>query len=102
MPTLVRLADGSVVQLYKDGEALRAAYQAIEHAKRRICLEVYIWRSDDTGRAFTDLLIAKARQGVQVYAIYDSVGCFETDREMFRRLRRGGVMAQEFSPIRPW
>src|SRR5438045_2427138 len=71
VPHPVHLADGTRVQLYKDGEALRAAYQAIKHAKKRICLEVYIFANDDTGRAFAELLCEKAQQGVKVYCIYD-------------------------------
>src|SRR5688500_11026128 len=38
VPPPVRLADGTRLQLYKDGEALHAAYEAIKHAKKRICL----------------------------------------------------------------
>lgn len=101
-PPLVTLNDGSRIQLYKDGEALKAAYDAIKRARRRICLEVYIFADDATGRAFADLLIAKAKQGVRVYFIYDSFGCLGTDRDVFRRMQRAGVMAQEFNPIRPW
>jgi cardiolipin synthase len=102
VPDPAALADGSRVQLYKDGEALRAAYRAIESAQRRICLEVYIFHSDDTGRAFSELLCHKARQGVQVYVIYDSFGSAQSDRGMFRQMRRSGVHIQEFHPIRPW
>src|SRR5439155_5598824 len=74
IPRPVKLSDATMVQLYKDGEALRAAYQAIKSATRRICLEVYIFADDATGRAFADLLCEKARQGVAVYVIYDSFG----------------------------
>jgi cardiolipin synthase len=101
-PAPVHLADGSIVQLYKDGEALRAAYEAIRQAKRRILLEVYIFASDATGRAFADLLTAKAREGVRVFLMYDSFGCINYDRDMFRRMARNGVMVQEFNPVRPW
>jgi cardiolipin synthase A/B len=102
VPPPVKFADGSLVQLYKDGEALHAAYDAIKSAKRRICLEVYIFASDDTGRAFAELLAAKAQEGVFVYVIYDSVGCLHSDRRMFEDMRRAGVRLAEFHPIRPW
>ncbi len=101
-PQAVQLADGSLVQLYKDGEALRAAYDAIRAAKRLICLEVYIFAGDETGRAFADLLIEKAKAGVAVYFIYDSFGSIETDRSIFRRMKSAGVRIQQFNPIRPW
>src|SRR5437762_13306200 len=63
VPHPVHLADGTRVQLYKDGEALRAAFAAIKHAKKRICLEVYIFADDDTGHAFAELLCEKALAG---------------------------------------
>jgi cardiolipin synthase len=102
VPDPVTLDDGTTVQLYKDGEALHAAYRAIENAQRRICLEVYIFASDDTGCAFSDLLCRKASEGVKVYAIYDSIGSIGTDPSMFERMRRAGVVLQAFHPVRPW
>jgi len=101
-PEPVSLTDGSVVQLYKDGEALHAAYEAIKEAKQRICLEMYIFGSDETGRAFANLLSEKARQGLQVYVIYDSFGSIASDGEMFDQMRRAGVKVQEFHPFWPW
>jgi cardiolipin synthase len=102
VPDPVTLDDGTSVQLYKDGEALHAAYRAIENAQRRICLEVYIFASDDTGCAFSNLLCRKAEEGVKVYVIYDSIGSIGTDASMFERMRRAGVVLQAFHPVRPW
>lgn len=101
-PAPVMLEDGTQVKLYKDGEALQAAYSKIEQAKDRVLLEVYIFAEDATGRAFCDLLCAKAREGVRVYVIYDSFGSMRTNRNLFRQMRRNGVRLQEFHPIRPW
>jgi len=108
VPPPVRLSDGTRIQLYKDGEALHAAYEAIKHAKKRICLEVYIFADDDTGRAFAELLCEKALQGVRVYCIYDSIGShgfthlWRPTAEIFKKMRRSGVRLAEFHPLRPW
>lgn len=102
MPPPVRLSDGTQIQLYKDGEGLQAAYNAIKAARELICLEVYIFSSDETGRAFADLLCARAREGLRVYVIYDSFGSMYSDRGMFRQMRRAGVRLQEFHPMLPW
>ncbi|MEA2710074.1 MAG: cardiolipin synthase [Phycisphaerales bacterium] len=108
VPQPVELSDGTRLQLYKDGEALHAAYDAIKNAKKRICLEVYIFADDDTGRAFADLLCEKAQQGVKVYVIYDSFGSHSVPHlwkhtaEIFKKMRRSGVRLAEFHPIRPW
>ncbi|MEA2734112.1 MAG: cardiolipin synthase, partial [Humisphaera sp.] len=94
VPQPVELSDGTRLQLYKDGEALHAAYDAIKNAKKRICLEVYIFADDDTGRAFADLLCEKAQQGVKVYVIYDSFGShsvphlWKRTAEIFKKMRR--------------
>lgn len=101
-PEPVHLADGTRLQLYKDGEGLAAAIDAVRHAKRRILLEVYIWPSDDTGRLFAETLSEKARSGVAVYAIYDGLGSFLADRKMFDEMRRSGVRLIEFHPALPW
>lgn len=102
VPDPVQLDDGTRLQLYKDGEALAAAIEAVKHAKKRILLEVYIWSSDDTGRYFAEVLAEKARSGVPVYAIYDSFGSFLAGRQMFLDMRRAGVRLIEFHPMQPW
>jgi hypothetical protein len=101
VPDPVTLADGTRIQLYKDGEALHAAYEAVAQARFLICLEVYIFANDDTGRAFTDLLCRKARQGVRVYMIYDDLGSLGAG-ELFERLRAAGVRLAQFHPVFPW
>lgn len=101
-PPPVTLSDGTELQLFKDGEGLRAAYDAIKAARELICLEVYIFASDSTGQAFAELLCRKAREGVRVYVIYDSFGSMHSDRAMFDQMRHAGVRLQEFHPIWPW
>ena len=102
VPAAVTLPDSTVVRLYKDGEALRAWYEAITGATQNIFLETYIFASDRTGTAFRDLLCDKARQGVRVYVIYDSFGSHTTSQAFFELLRDAGANVQEFHPIRPW
>ena len=101
-PEPVTLPDSTRLILYKDGEALQAAFDAIKAAERLICLEVYIFASDDTGQAFAKLLCEKAKAGVRTFVIYDSFGSYDSDPAMFEQMRRAGVKLQEFHPIRPW
>jgi len=105
VPDPVTLSDGTSIQLYKDGEALRAAHTAILNARRRVCLEVYIFADDRTGHAFAEALCRRARDGVRVYVIYDSFGSRGVtgpEPDMFREMRRYGVHLQQFHPMRPW
>src|SRR5437763_9926220 len=98
VPAPVKLSDGTTIRLYKDGEAWHAAFDAMREAKMRICLEIYIFASDDTGRAVADFLCKKARDGVRVYVIYDSFGSLETDRAMFKQMQRAGGNRQQCHP----
>jgi cardiolipin synthase len=108
VPPPVALEDGSTVQLYKDGEALHAAMNAIRSARHRVCLESYIFADDDTGHHFAELLCQKARAGMKVFVIFDSFGSmtptvlWKRKPEMFARMRAAGVRLQEFHPFRPW
>ena len=101
VPPPVRLNDGTHVQLYKDGEAWSVAFRALRHARRRVCLELYIFASDDTGRAVADLLCHKARHGVRVFVLYDSFGSALSDPAMFERMRKAGCYVREFHPLNP-
>jgi cardiolipin synthase len=101
IPNRVSLADRTTVQLYKDGEALHAAYNAVAAARRRVCLQVYTFYSDATGRSFAELLSARARAGVEVRFLYDSFGSAGTDPSLFSRMRAAGVHVLEFHPWNP-
>jgi len=102
IPPPVQLSDGTEIQLYKDGEAWHAAFEAMKLARFRICLELYIFSSDQTGQAVADLLCAKARQGLRVFVLYDSFGSLFADRAMFDKMQHAGVRVQQFHPMRPW
>lgn len=102
VPQAVELADRTRVQLYKDGEALHAAYEAIRRAKKRICLEVYIFAGDSTGQAFADLLAAKTREGIRVFVVYDAVGSMGGGVAMLRKVQQAGGNVVAFHPFWPW
>jgi cardiolipin synthase A/B len=105
IPPPATLSDGTKIQLYKDGESLHAAYKAIEQARRRVCIEMYIFADDVTGNAFADLLARRAREGLRVYVIYDSFGSrgpFGGLTKPLRTMKEAGVRLQQFHPMRPW
>lgn len=100
-PAPVTLGDGSQVRLYKDGEGLRAALDAIQAATKRICLEIYIFNNDATGKIFADALSERARAGVNVFLIYDSLGSADA-KGLLAQMRAAGVRLAEFHPLAPW
>ena len=96
------LVAGNVVRLLQDGpDTHRAMLQAIDGAYDHINIESYIVEDDEVGRRFSDALIARQREGVQVNLIYDSVGSLATPPEFFQRLRDSGIQTLEFNPVNP-
>ena len=96
------LVAGNKATLLIDGPATYAAmFKAIQNAKDHINLETFIFKDDEVGRKFADLLLRKQSEGVQVNLIYDSLGCLNTPAAFFQRLRDGGIMTLEFNPINP-
>jgi len=75
---------------------------AIAGAKDYVLLEFYCVADDAVGRHFAALLRRKAKEGVRVYFIYDSVGSIQTDRKYFLGLAAGGVRVAEFRPVIYW
>ncbi len=96
------LVVGNKVTLLQDGPAtFRAMFEAIRGARDHIHLETYIIEDDEVGRKFSEALIDKQAQGVQVRLIYDSVGAINTPKAFFQRLTDGGVKVLEFNPVNP-
>jgi len=97
------LTKGNKVTLLTDGPAAYAAmFKAMQSARDHINLETFIIDDDDVGRKFSDLLLKKQAEGVQVNLIYDSVGSVTNPASFFERLRAGGVQVVEFNPINPF
>src|SRR3954470_13303660 len=70
-----RLTSNDAYVVYTNGDhAFPAMLAAIQHAKRRVALETYIYEKGDVGTQFTDALEAAAKRGVRVEIVLDSVG----------------------------
>lgn len=94
---------GNRLVLLRDGPATyKAMFAAIRAARDHINLETYIFEGGEIGTQFAALLLEKQATSVQVNVIYDSVGCIDTPREFFERLRAGGIRTLEFiNPVNP-
>lgn len=72
---------------------------ALKAAKNHIHLEYYIYENDETGNEIADVLIEKAREGVEVRFLYDDFGSRSIRRNIVLRLRQNGVKAFPFFKI---
>lgn len=93
--------EGNRVEVYTEGSSmLLALMQAIAQARHHIHLQFYIFEDDPAGRLLRDLLIDKARQGVEVRLLYDDVGCWKVPHAFFDEMRGAGIEARSFLKVR--
>ncbi len=89
---------GNRISLQFDGPATFESWiEAIEEAERYIHFENYILRSDRIGRIFREVLIERAREGVEVRVLYDWVGCWATPGSYWKPFREAGVEVRAFN-----
>ncbi|MEO6748634.1 MAG: phospholipase D-like domain-containing protein, partial [Casimicrobiaceae bacterium] len=91
---------GNHLDLLIDGAmAYPAMLEQIDHARRRIHLENYIFQDDACGHEFAAHLIARAKDGVTVRVLYDWVGSFATGRRFWHTMRAAGIDVRGFGPF---
>ena len=93
------LTDNNDVRVYADGkEKFRALIDEMKQAKCYIHLQYYIIRNDELWQKIEPVLIQKARQGVEVRILFDSMGCRTMHNRDWHRLEREGIQVAEFFP----
>lgn len=97
------LVGGNAVRLLRNGrEVFPVWLEAIERARLRISMEMYIFNDDRIGQQFADALCRAARRGVTVRLLYDYIGCRFASPEFFARMRRAGVHTIVYHAYRTW
>ena len=95
------LSANDSVQIYFSGkEALSAMLEAMRGAKTHIHLQSFIIEDDRVGNAFKEVLMAKAREGVEVRMMYDGFGGRHLGKKFLGELQEAGVEILNFSPFR--
>jgi cardiolipin synthase len=72
---------------------------ALRNAKHHIHMEYYIFEDEKIGNEIKDILIEKAKQGVQVRFIYDDFGSRSIRKKLVPELKAAGVQAFPFYQI---
>ena len=89
---------GNAVELLIDGDAtFESIFRGIDEAKEYVLVQFYIVHDDGLGRALKERLIAKAKEGVRVYFLYDEVGSHSLPDSYKEELRRAGAEVSEFN-----
>ncbi len=92
------LLDGNRVKILNTGkETFQVLYKLLKTARKSINIETYIMEDDSVGRSIADILIKRARQGVRINMIIDSVGGSNLGEELVQSLKEAGVQFYFFN-----
>lgn len=104
----VTFSHNNTVTLLMNGqEKFDDMFCAIRQAKSSVHLEYFNFRNDSIANMLFDILAEKAKEGVEVRALFDGFGNFSNNRPLkkkhIREIRSHGIEIYEFNPIRfPW
>lgn len=73
--------------------------ESIRKAQHHIHIEYYIYEQDQIGMAIIELLIKKAKEGVQVRFIYDDFGSPAIKKKIEKRMQDAGVEVHPFHKV---
>ncbi|QDG77512.1 cardiolipin synthase [Labrenzia sp. PHM005] len=102
-PVLTRVAGmpflaGNTSDLLIDGEATFTAIKdGIARAKSVIFFQFFAIHDDALGREMADALIARAKDGIDIYFLYDDVGSHALSHDFIGRLTNAGVKVCGFN-----
>jgi cardiolipin synthase len=89
---------GNDVELLVDGQdTFDSIFEGIQRAERYILVQFYILRGDGLGKQLNRRLADKARQGVQVYVLYDEIGSHDLPDTYVSEMAAAGIQAYPFN-----
>ena len=88
---------GNDLKLLIDGnDTFDNIIEGIDAAKDYILFQFFIVKDDGIGRKVKDHLVAKAKEGVRIFFLYDEVGSKDLTKAYKNELREAGVLVHEF------
>jgi cardiolipin synthase A/B len=90
------LGDNHAELLVDGAETYDSMISAIKSARSYVLVQFYIVRDDTIGRRLRDALVAKARNGIQTFFLYDEIGCIKLPEAYLDVMRREGVEVTGF------
>lgn len=104
----IRVNKHNNLKILKSGrEKFIDLFQQIEKAKHHIHLEYFNFRNDSIANALFEILERKAKEGVEIRAMYDAFGNSSNNQPLKKKhikaIREKGIEIVEFDPIKfPW
>lgn len=95
-----KIYDGSSIRIFTDGKSkFESLIHHLEGANSHIHLQYYIFEDDEIGNRIRDILIQKAKEGVEVRVIYDDLGCWKVKKHFFKEMEEAGILVSRFLPV---
>lgn len=95
------LSPNDTMDIFFSGkQAIEAMMREMRKAKQHIHLQSFILEDDATGQQFKEIMIAKAKEGVEVRLMFDGFGGRKLGRKYLSELADAGVEILNFSPFR--
>jgi cardiolipin synthase A/B len=92
---------GNRIDILRNGvQIFPSMLAAIRAARKTINLEFYIYWDGEIGRTFAQTLAERARAGVEVKVILDSIGSAKMSRDLIEFMRRNGIDVEWYHPVR--
>lgn len=92
----VSLTKGNQLELFINGPDLfKSMFEDIKQAKNSVHVEFFAIKDDELGNSLRDLLIEKAKEGVEVRVLYDQVGS-KVKKRFYEPLFAAGGKASRF------
>ena len=105
LPLLMNNGDAPVTvnnssQVFNNSKAaFDAMLKDIEKARHHVHMEYFIVKDSKIGRIFQEMLIKKAREGVEVRLIYDHLGSWQLSKSFVKELDAEGVQVKPFQEV---
>ncbi len=96
------LADNHVELLIDGQQTFDAILEGIESAESYVFVEFFIIHDDELGRELQKRLIAKAKEGVRAWLLYDEIGTHGLPRAFIHELQDAGVVVRSFFSTKGW
>lgn len=94
---------GNRVTYYELGEKFwEALLCELRSAQKFIFMEYFIIDKGEMWDSIHEILVEKAKAGVEVRFLYDDVGSLKTfESNYYKKLRREGILCFKFNPLKP-
>lgn len=104
----IKTTENNEIELLKSGhDKFIDLFNEIEKAQHHIHLEYFNFRNDSIANTLFNLLAKKAKEGVEVRALFDAFGNSSNNQPLKKKhlkaIREKGIEIEEFDPIKfPW